>query len=266
MKLKKNSVIVPLLAFVLVLSPFAVICVEAFNPQPEPPRGYILSLWASSPPTIDGQFSSSDLWRNPQLELMPPDFPIHAFVYIANDGRNLYIMVDAANAFDGDYSEEAEDHCMIAFHNPMDGMVFSRRIYGRDGGIVEPDFEAMVGFGASPNSPIPHRMYEFMVSHAVITITLTGANWVHFASPETISDSLPFDYNGGESRYNIYPLNVVPNDYDTWGAIVLASPPPVGGEMLPVSGLASTTPWIALGLVALVMGSTALWKKRRCPV
>lgn len=267
---------------------------SVLNTVPSPPPPPLNSNWAHKPPTIDGIFSNNE-WVNPQLELIPPDFPIHALVYIMNDVNHLYVCVDAADAAFGDYTADTSDapygdYCVLAFDVGNDGVwtqdVDAVFILGYFSGIVdiEHDFassstpghtyqhcfasgnlhaglDGAIGFGTSPNAPsISHRIYEFK-----IPLNLIGASpgsTVGFSSPESW-DSLPYDYDGGNSpRHNIWPIGAVWSFLDNWGDIILASQAPVGGILIPVSKTEVLAPCIALaGLIAAA--STLFIIKRR---
>jgi len=220
----------------------------------------IYSHWTGSPPQIDGQFSPTEAWRDPQLELTPLDFEIHTYVYVMNDYNNVYFMVDAANAAGGDYTEEANDHCAIWLHNPVDDTLINVTAGGRVTNVV--GSEAMAGFGKSPNTPMDHRIYEFKIPTYIITFTTSGATWIHFASPPTAADSLPYDQNYGVPRVNIWPLGALQGNYNTWGILVLAQPP-VGGEILPVNILSLLGPVILIAAVLSLAAVSLLLTRKR---
>ena len=242
-----------------------------------PPPPPVNSGWASKPPTIDGAFLPDDEWTNPQLEIMSE---IHTFVYFINDGSYLYICVDAGMVT-GDYTEETQDFCWFVFDVGNDNLwtegvdtVFditgSGHTYHFYGGPVifsldckasdnlHPGFAGAIGFGPSPTTPIDHRIYEIKIPLSLIGAS-PGAT-VGFSSPMG-GDSLPYDYNGGSFRHNVWPEGASMYDLDGWGDIVLASRRAVGGILIPVEKAEILAPWIAVAFAAVAL--TVFATKRR---
>lgn len=225
------------------------------------------SRWVYVPPIINGQFPATESWGNPQLELMPPDYAIHTFVYFMNDHDRIYILVDAANLAWGDYSEDLEDHCTIVLYNPLDNVTIKLTIFGDERGLVllgagstlADGIEMKAGFGPTPNSPRSHRFYEFSILCAIVTVTRTGAQWYRFASPPSLLDSLPYD--AATRRVNTWPPNVIPDDFDTYGIVRLATPA-VGGVVTPTKGLAPVFQYSGLALMVAAAGLTLARKRR----
>jgi hypothetical protein len=190
-------------------------------------RPSINSMWADNPPKIDGFFSYNE-WGNAQILI---ESPIHTFVFFKNDMHFLYVCVDAANGVGGDYTEEPDDHCLLEFHNPENGCIFSILINGDVGTFSVDGLKSAIGFGKSPNSVIPHKIYEFK-----LPFLFKEYEWakvckdVDFASPTNNGASIPYDWNSGQPRYNTWPSTVVNEDYSTYGILTLACPP-VGGEL-----------------------------------
>jgi len=248
-----------------------------------PPPQPINSGWTSRPPTIDGAFSAGE-WTNPQLELTPPAFPIHALVYFMNDANYLYISVDAADAAYGDYTEDFGDYCVLAFDVGNDGLwtkdvdtVFvihgSGDVYHELAGIglgsyyghclasdhVHAGFDGAIGFGTSPNAPTQdHRIYEIRIPLSMIGAS--PGDTVGFSSPSGW-DSLPYD--AWDGRHNVWPLFASWTDLGTWGDIVLASAPPVGGILIPVEKAEILAPWIVVALAAVALAVFAMRRKRK---
>jgi len=243
------------------------------------------SDWRIVVPIIDGNFNEGE-WTNAEILI---ENPIHTYVYFQNDDSFLYVCVDAANEVGGDYSQNDADHCDLFFDTGHDevwtlGHEDWFRIYGdgmtehhvaisptytqhcTDWALNHPGLEGAAGFGGSPNAAAAHRIYEFK-----IPLSLLGASpgdTIGFASPSvggmTVveppeSTSLPYDE--GTGRHNVWPAGVDINDLSTWGDLVLASPPPVGGEAYPVNKLAILAPWIALCAV-IIVGAGIVLRRR----
>jgi hypothetical protein len=220
-------------------------------------------------PTIDGVFSHAE-WTNPQLLI---ETPIPTSVYFANDRDFLYILVDAANAAGGDYTEGEGDHCLLMFDTNNDEVISKGHedlfiIYGNgykwhavaaQDGIVSwiehcnfdshVGLEGVVGFGDSPNSPINHRIYEFQ-----IPLSLLGASpgdTIGFVSAGQPA-SIPFDVD--TSRHNIWPPNATVTDMATWGDLVLAS-----SSTAPVPTMGQ---WGMIGM-GILLAVALVWSVRR---
>jgi len=252
------------------------------NTVPPPPPSPINSGWTSTPPTVDGAFSTGE-WTNPQLELTFPYFSIHALVYFVNDGSYLYVCVDAADAAYGDYTQDLGDHCDLAFDVGHDGLWtpgvdtvfilpgfptglehylattpgnFQLHCFASQG--LHPGLAGAIGFGTSPNAPSQnHRIYEFR-----IPLNMIGASpgsTVGFSSPQAWLGSLPFDVTG--TRHNVWPWDADWELLSTWGDIVLASAA-VGGIMIPVAKAEILAPWIAVALAAVVLAAFAVKRRR----
>jgi len=211
-------------------------------------------------PQIDGVFSPSE-WMGAQILV---EMPIHTLVYFINDYHFLYICVDAADVLPegGDYTKEAEDHCSLAFHNPRNGITLMITLPADGDGKGSTDgLEAAVGFGTSPNSDKPHRIYEFK-----LPFVIDGFSWgsldesVDFASPPTETDSLPYDWNGGNPRINLWPPGVQVLNYETWGILRFAHQA-VGGEIMEIKGQTPMTRWIIAGFALMAIGAVIASRK-----
>jgi len=268
---------------------------SVLNTVPPPPPEPLMSNWAQQPPTIDGVFAANE-WRNPQLELNPPDYQIHALIYLTNDENNLYVCVDAANAAFGDYTADTTnapfgDYCVLAFDVGNDNLwtpdVDAVFILGYFSGIVDvehdlassstpghtyqhcfasenlhPGLDGAIGFGTSPNAPtLAHRIYEFKIPLNLIGVM--PGDTVGFASPLGW-DSLPYDYDSGTSpRHNIWPLGAVWNFLDNWGEIIMASQAPVGGVTSPINKLELLTPYLILAGLIIALSTVYVIKRRK---
>lgn len=254
----KRFIPIAILLTLLIGCSFAVTVVQA-------QRQTITSYFTTSPPTIDGQFSPSDLWSNPQLVLTPPDFQIDTFVYFMHDNSNLYVLVDAVGdtTDNGSVNVFASDQCLLVFNFSVNlSDLIAIRIIGNSTiHTVSSDFQADIGFTGSPNNSSAHKIYEFSIPFAYINAT-PGLS-VDFCSPYSMKfgPSIPYDASNG--RDNIWPpgLDVGNiNDINHWGIVTLPSPP-VGGEILSVNSLALLAPWIALTVAALAIGFALLRRK-----
>jgi hypothetical protein len=236
------------------------------------------SSWTTVAPIVDGSFTQGE-WTNAQLLI---EDPIHTYVYFMNDNSFLYVCVDAANLFGGDYTEDDNDYCDLVFDTGHDelweeGHEDWFRVYG-DGRtehnvattshtyiphctnwtLNHPGLEGVAGFGGSPNAAAPHRIYEFKIPLSLLKAS--PGDTIGFASPVG-ADSLPHDFSTG--RHNIWPPGAEMDDLTTWGDLVLASPPsPVGGEAYPVSKISLLAPWIALA-AAIIAGASIFMRRRR---
>jgi hypothetical protein len=159
--------------------------------------------------------------------------PIHAYVYFMNDANYLYIMVDAADAAAGDYTDESEDHARLNFDdkdrntwNVGSDDMFILSGKGGSGTLQHYILETtapswmltsdvgigQVGYGASPNSASNHKMYEFKIPLSQLPSNAPDGS-IGFAAPEFTSfDIIPYDYNGGSPRWNTWPAGSVYNN------------------------------------------------------
>jgi hypothetical protein len=191
------------------------------------------STYTDTPPIIDGSFTSGEWPSTAALEI---PFPIHTRVYISNDKTYLYMFIDAASV-SGDYMKEDQDHCSVYVYNSGKGLRIT--VLGDETQYCESTdsasaplswttiscpsgVQAVAGFGPGPDKPTPHRMYEFTIPLSFIGAASGGL--IYFGSPEDGLGSIPFDYNGGSPRENIWPLGANPGDFSTWELIQLASP------------------------------------------
>lgn len=246
----KRFIPIAILLTLLIGGSFAVAGVQA-------QRHTINSIFTTSPPTIDGQFSPSDTWSNPQLVLTPPDFPIYTFVYFMHDASNLYVLVDAAD----DTTNNGDDQCLLVFNfsNLISDMI-RIRIMGFGGATVSNNFQAAIGFTGSPNNSSNHKIYEFSIP--LDYINATSGLFVDFCSPPW-EKGVSIPYDSSTNRDNIWPLGLNMTsitDINFWGIVTLALPT-VGGEIISVSSLALLAPWIALTVAVLAIGFTLLRRK-----
>jgi hypothetical protein len=198
------------------------------------------SIYTGTLPSIDGSYTLGEWPSTAALEIGPSTYPIHTKVYISNN-NNLYMFVDAADAGSGDYTEEDLDHCTVYLYKNGNGVYKGLRVtvFGNGATLCEytndtnsslnwtslascpAGVKAKAGFGQGPDIAPNHRMYEFEIPLSIIG-AIPG-DIIDFASPYDQTDSLPFDYNNGSSRFNIWPPATTANDLTTWGQIQLAS-------------------------------------------
>lgn len=226
----------------------------------------IHSILTNAPPNIDGVFSTGE-WDNLVILFKAPEYPsnyvLPTYAYMLHDNAKLYVMVDAV----GDVTDDAGDECLLIFDfnsDPTDGYIIIR-IRGTSIAFTKSsnDFDASVGFGASPNSGITHKIYEFAIPLSYIN---TRPNQiVDFCSPHyKTAISMPYDSSNGND--NIYPIGLGTGDEwqesaNGWGLLFLSNP--VGGYLAPMNGLAILAPYLVL--VGLIVVSSAMamriWRK-----
>jgi hypothetical protein len=198
--------------------------------------GPLESTYTFTPPTINGSFNPfDDEWpANYILKIMDQ---VDATLYITNNNHSVFMMVDAASEPSLiDQTEENQDHCSIYLY--YNGKGIRVTVFGDDSKFCEstnspgnpllwstipcpPGLQAAAGFGSSPDTPSPnHRMYEFEIP--LNSIGAAAGDTIYFASPGADIGSLPFDFNYGTPRENIWPPSASESDLTTWGQIHLA--------------------------------------------
>ena len=203
-------------------------------------NGALESTFTSTPPTIDGSFNpfGTEWPANYVLKIL--DQQVDATLYIENNNQSVFMMVDAASIISMmDLTEEDQDHCTIYLY--FNGKGIRVTVFGNENKYCESTddpgnplswssiscpagLNAVAGFGPSPDTPSPdHRMYEFKIP--LNSIGAAAGDTIYFASPYDTIDSLPFNYNGGDPRYNVWPPTATTSDPTTWGQIHLASGP-----------------------------------------
>jgi hypothetical protein len=231
--------------------------------------GPLESTYTITPPTIDGSF-------NPFASEWPADYvlkildqQVDATLYIMNNNQSVFMMVDAASIISMmDTTEDDQDHCSIYLY--YNGKGIRVTVFGDDSKYCESTnssgsplswstiscpsgLNASAGFGSSPDTPSPdHRMYEFQIP--LNSIGAAPGDTIYFASPSNEIDSLPYDYNGGDPRYNIWPPSANASDLSTWGQIHLADP----------LGVPTMTEWGMIIFIVLAgLGSIYYLKRKR---
>jgi hypothetical protein len=183
-------------------------------------------------------------------------------------------MVDAV----GDVTDRDNDECLLIFDsnsNPNDGYELIR-IKGNSTQTTweksNDEFEAAIGFGGSPNSLAPHKIYEFAVPLSYINAQ--PGDSIDFCSPyfkeAYSSGSMPLDTGPISSAYrdNIWPSGLGMGDgwkysADGWGIMSLRSRA-VGGYFAPVNKFNVLLPFMVLmGLCGFLSSFIALkrWHK-----
>jgi hypothetical protein len=199
-------------------------------------EGPLESTYTVTPPTIDGSFNpfAGEWPANYVLKILDQ---VDATLYISNNNQSVFLMVDAASIVSiMDTTEEDQDHCSIYLY--YNGKGIRVTVFGDDSKYCESTnspgtplswgtipcpsgLNATAGFGSSPDTPSPdHRMYEFQIP--LNSIGTAPDDTIYFASPSDESGSLPYDYNSGDPRYNIWPSTATASDLSTWGQIHLA--------------------------------------------
>lgn len=227
----------------------------------------IISHWSNVSPTIDGNFTDGE-WKNAQLLI---ESPIHTYVYFSNDGKYLYACVDAANAADGDYTEDYSDQCSLHFDTGHDEVnttnhedVFwigdwgNQHFVASDGTFIpvfhcsdwpgtHPGLQGSIGFAVSPNSAKEHRIYEFKIPLGLLEAA--PGDTLGFASPQFYQSSIPYDDNS--SSHNVWPPGATMDNMSTWGDLILASPPQAPA-LTPIGLLALISLLSAIAVVTIV--------------
>ena len=138
------------------------------------------SVFASYPPDIDGETSPGEWDRALGIELE------HGIMLVQNDASNLYLLVDlTGDTHDDPPLTESPwgDHFWLSFDVNTDGEITPEvdvdygtypgthnlgiSYYlgpGETTGLEDTHSELGAGFGASINSEIPHRIWEFAIS------------------------------------------------------------------------------------------------------
>lgn len=239
----RTAVVFICLLLALALAPVRTI--EAIIPTVE----IIYSEATTTAPIIDGNFPAGE-WTNAQILIYDP---IHTYVYFKNSNEFLYVCVDAANLALADLTEDADDHCTLYFDTDNDESWtaghedvfkisgngetehFVAQYYGGGWGweshcspFAHTGLEAAAGFGASPHTSTPHRIYEFQ-----IPLSLIGAypgDTIGFASPGPPTNDPPptppcIPYDASSGFYNVWPPGALWDDMSTWADLVLAKLP-----------------------------------------
>jgi hypothetical protein len=207
-------------------------------------RPIIHSVWATTPPSINGQFEAGE-WGNPQIVFTVPPYDnsyLNASVYFANDASKLYVMVDAV----GDQTDDRGDESLLVFNYPhwvwvefwgVGGTICR----GGAGGCFAPSGTiGAVGYYTSPNSAQRHKIYE--VSIPLASLNATAGQTLDFCSPKKpLGTSVPptggssISFDESTRRDNPWPdglvfyvdpaTNTAHTDVNTWGRLSLAPNP-----------------------------------------
>ena len=222
-------------------------------------RPVIRSRWADTAPSINGAFETGE-WSDPQIVFQTPTYPdtyvLPTYAYFVNDLSNLYVMVDAV----GDETEIAYDECAFVFNFDSETRVVVFVTAQPTGQTSSAGVTATVGFGDSPNSPTPHRIYEFSIPLSLIN-AMPGQS-VDFSSPQVIFKP-SMSYDSTTTHDNVWPLNLDYSNEDTWGTLSLDSGTPVGGVLEPLNKAAILTPYLSLIALLGAIAAAMAVKKRR---
>lgn len=242
----------------------------------EPPL--ILSGASSSVPAIDGVLTTAEWSEATVVNLSSiADNRLPALILVKNDLQTLYVAYDAV----GDTSEDARDGASVAFDTGNDGVATAgREDHFAHGGVTEiaqahliyyppydeyPDFwdydcwpfdrgrpnheglDLAWGFGATPFSPIAHRVYEFSIPLALLgvrageTIGFLSGSWV-----------VPGVFDGSNGNASVWPEGADSLPVFGYGDLLLSGdgvPPtveitsPAPGSLLPRNS--TTVTWTA---------------------
>ena len=123
-----------------------------------------------------------------------------------------------------------------------------------------------VGFGDSPNSATPHRIYEFSIPLTLIS-AMPGQS-IDFSSPALGFKPVSMPYDPATGHDNVWPLGLVydPSGIlgeDTWGILSLSSGVPVGGVLEPLNKAAILAPYLSLITLLGTIAAAMTAKKRR---
>jgi hypothetical protein len=177
-------------------------------PNVKAARPVINSQWTDTPPTIDGRFTEGEWW-NLQIHMTAPSYQIEAFVYFLNDNSNLYVLVDAV----GDQTNSAMDECLLVFGFRDQVKV---EVIGPSGPPSTDGFTGAIGYGGTPNSLAPHKIYEFEIPFSYMH-SEPGLG-IDFSSPLS-GKHVSMPYDGDSGRDNVWPANLQELSIDTWGIL-----------------------------------------------
>jgi hypothetical protein len=226
--------------------------------QADAVRPSISAYLTRTPPVINGAVGPGEWIGPPQITFdgstpnpQSYQYVIPTYVYFMVDGQNLYILVDAV----GDTQQNNADECLLVFG--VGPETFTAEVFGD--GTTNPcmpsGIQAAVGFGPSPNSSTPHRIYEWKIPFA--SIHAIPGQPIDFSSPYTAkfapcpssgAGSMPYDAD--TYRDNVWPpdLGIPADNRNVWG--ILDVPLATGAPILNEWGL------IAL---SLLLAASAFW-------
>jgi len=197
-------------------------------------------------PTIDGGIADSE-WNDSavvDLSKTHEGYGLPAFFYVKNDDTMLYVAYDAVGddtidrydvasiGFDTGSDRTASDHREDQFvqggwapfnqgHYVFDASFAAWRLQDSPYDPSLPNEAGLAsawGFGASPNSQTPHRMYEFAVP--LVLLGVRAGDTIAFAGGGQISPGVYDDY---ELRWSDWPeWTFGPQPLYAYGDLVLA--------------------------------------------
>ena len=218
-----------LLSVLAVLSVVAMIAFASAMPIGAASQPTIYSKWAKIIPKIDGIFGAAE-WNDAarvDLQAVDPLNPMQGYLYMKNDADFIYFLIDVP----GDTTD-----------NISDGWCFS---FGKITGPPDP-WPTVLGFGPSPNSATPHRIYESRLDMA----------WAGFSPGDALLSILSV-------------TDATTGQWDKWpehGQDGLCFDPQPEGKVLLNSGRPAPIPsvslWGTVGL-AVALGGLMVWHLRR---
>lgn len=199
----------------------------------------IRSVLSTTAPRIDGAFSPNE-WNNAAvIDLSSvPGNALAARLYVKDDARFLYVAYDATGDTYADYYDVAS----IAFDTGNDGKASEGRedvfVQGTRNAIdqshwvwssccgwvvrtspynsTQTGLASAAGFGTSPNSAAPHRIYEFAIPYALLGVQPGEVIGFLGASPLA-----PGVYDSATGRYAAWPWSY-PVQLSLYGDLVLS--------------------------------------------
>ncbi len=214
----------------------------------------IFSDWAFSQPTMDGMINAGEWDDAVMLDLsIIPGTTMETYLYVMNDGTNLYMAYDAV----GDEFSDMMDGAIFCFdtdHNGFetdmeDDQFIIGDIFGITGGqnqaryvydilmpgwveescpFTEPGLDGDYGFSSSPNSANDHRMYEITIPLALLSVA--PGDTIGFASHgfmgEGVLDFMMWTRAGWPA------CQFAPQPLSEYGDIILDTPPDLVGMRL----------------------------------
>jgi hypothetical protein len=193
----------------------------------------IQSVWAATPPTIDGRLALGE-YGDPQIVFSVPPYNssfLNASIYFANDASKLHVMVDAV----GDQTNDRGDENLLVFNYPNWTWVEFWGIGGKrcttygSGCYVPKGVIAAVGYDISLNGAHRHKIYELSIP--LETLNATAGQALDFCSPKKpMGASISYDDSTGRDNpwpdgliFDVDANNVAHTDVNTWGILSLAS-------------------------------------------
>lgn len=205
----------------------------------QPPR--VKSVWASTAPAINGQVGAGEWSSTPLIPLA------NGNLRFQNDGDHLYILVDLTgdtheNSPSGDFPWVSFDVGADKTITPGEDINYAPRPNTYDLGLQEylgpsiwTELESTAsllgaGFGASPASATPHRIWEFAV--ALDEIGENSESWLSDEAAELPLVRLGMKTHSQQPAFNIeLPWNFC-SDFSNLMEVLLAMKPSYAKERI----------------------------------